>query len=350
MKKFFSLSSLLISAALLGCGSGGGSTFSSSQQNVSATAYVVSTVVLDTSLNAPSGIAVDGLGDLYVTDTGANLVRKVTNINNTTAHVSTILGGGGTDYSFCLNSRLDAPYGIALDNTNNIFVAEVNKTLIRYADCSTNPSVSAQYGSIAAGMALSSPRGVALLGTNLYVSDTGNHLIRVIANQGGSNGTTTTVAGTSNGYVNGATGVAAFSGPTGIAVTSSGNIYVADTNNCAIRLISSGQVSTFAGARTGACGSSDGTTTAALFDHPTGIALDASNNLYVADTLNNKIRRISADGVVTTIAGSGNRGSADGNASSATFYGPTGVTVDASGNIFVVDSGNNKIRKITTAP
>jgi sugar lactone lactonase YvrE len=355
MKKFFWIFCWLISTALLGCGGGGGGGASSQQSNSSGISYVVSTVGLDTSLTAPSGIALDGLGDLYVTDTGAHLVRKITNVNNSSAHVSTILGGGGTDYSFCLNSRLDSPYGIAIDSTNKIFVAEVNKTLIRYADCTTNPSVSAQYGSTGAGLALLNPHGVALRGSNLYVADTGNDLIRVIANNGGSSGTTSTLAGTSTGYVNGATGVAAFSGPTGVAVTSSGNIFVADTNNCAIRLIASGQVSTFAGAQpssngTGICASSDGTTTDARFDHPTGIAVDSNNNLYVADTANNKIRRISSNGVVTTIAGSGVRGSADGSASNATFYGPTGIVVDSNGNIFVVDSGNSKIRKITITP
>lgn len=345
-----------MSAALLGCGSSGGGSVSNSPQGSSTTSYVVSTVNLGNPnpLNAPVGIALDGLGDLYVTDAGANLVRKITNVSSSPI-VSTILGGGGTDYSFCLNSRLDSPNGIAVDSTNKIFVAEVNKALIRYADCTINPSVSAQYGSAGAGLTLVSPRGVALRGSNLYVADTGSNLIRVIANNGGTSGTTSTLAGTSSGYVNGATGVAAFSGPTGVAVTSSGNIFVADTNNCAIRLISSGQVSTFAGAQpsaggAGICGSSDGTTTAALFDHPTGIAVDGNNNLYVADTANNKIRRISADGVVTTIAGSGALGSADGNASIATFSGPTGIVVATSGTIFVVDSGNSKLRKITVGP
>jgi sugar lactone lactonase YvrE len=356
MKKLFVTVSLLIAAALLGCGSGGGGSASNSPQSTPSTnAYLVSTVVLDTALNTPAGIAFDGLGDMYVTDPGAQLVRKITNLSSASAHVSTILGGGGTDYSFCLNSRLDTPSGIAIDSTNKIYVAEVNRTLIRYSDCETNPSVSAQYGSTGAGLALSTPSGIALRGSNLHVADTGNHLIRLIANTGGSNGTTTTLAGTSAGYVNGLTGVAAFSRPSGVAVSSSGNVFVADTNNCAIRLISSGQVTTFAGALpsvggTGVCGSSDGTTTAARFDHPSAIAIDSSNNLYVADTASNKIRRITPSGVVTTIAGSGVQGSADGNGSNATFNAPTGITVDASGNIYVVDSGNRKIRKIRLTP
>jgi sugar lactone lactonase YvrE len=117
-----------------------------------------------------------------------------------------------------------------------------------------------------------------------------------------------------------------------------------------VRKISAGQVSTLAGAGPNSCGSNDGTATSAQFNRPKGIALDASDNLYVADTVSNKIRRITPQGVVTTIAGSGVSGSADGTGSSATFNTPTGIAVDAAGNVFVTEYATGKIRKITVTP
>ena len=359
MKHYFRFLCLLISSAVLGCGGGGGGGGGSgggSSGTSSGTTYLVTTLTLDAALNSPKGIATDGTGNLYVTDTGTDLVLKIANLGSVTANVTRMLGGGATDYSSCLNSKLYDPYGIAIDNSGFLYVAEHGKSLIRYADCTLD--MSAEYGSTGAGLTLSSPGGVALRNTDLYVSDSGNHKIRKITKTGVGSGTTTTVAGTSNGYVNGLVGNSAFSQPTGIAVSSGGDIFVADTNNCSIRLITSGGVvSTFAGsgpnvANTGpiSCGSSDGTSTAAQFDHPTGIAVDANNNLYVADSVNNKIRRITPAGVVTTIAGSGAGVSTDGAGAAASFNTPTGIVVDASGNLFVVDSGSQKIRKITITP
>ncbi len=360
MKTFKTLSAILLTATLLACGGGGGGGASNPSNNSTTTSYVVSTLVLSPQLTAPSaisGISIDSQGNLYVADSGANLVRKITNVNNSPLNVSTVLGGGNTSYSSCLNSLLDSPYGIVIDSSSHIYVTESNKTVVRYADCTASTTFSQEYGSLTAGLTLLNPRGVALYGSTLYVSDAGNYKIRAITDNGAHSGVTATLAGTSNGYVNGAAGTSAFSVPTGIAVASSGIVFVADTNNCAIRMISSGQVSTFAGSGpnnlgTGpvACGSADGTGTAALFDHPTGLAIDASDNLYVADSVNNRIRRITPQGVVTTIAGSGGSGSTDGAGSSATFNTPTGITIDSSGAVFVVDSGSNKIRKITVTP
>jgi len=355
MQTLKTLSAIFLTAALLGCGGGGGGGSANSNNPGASNSYVVSTLVLDHPLTAPKGISIDPQGSLYVADSGAaNLVRKISNIN-TSPTVTTVLGGGNTSYSSCLNSVLDSPYGIIIDSSSHMYVAELNKPAIRYADCTAVSTFSQEYGSVNnAGLALSNPSGVALYGSTLYVSDTGNYKIRAITDNGSHAGTTTTLAGTSNGYVNATVGASAFARPTGIAVASSGSIFVADTDNCAIRVISSGQVSTFAGAGpnnlgTGpvACGSSDGTGSTALFDHPTGIAIDGNNNLYVSDSLNNKIRLITPQGVVTTIAGTGVSGLVDGAGSSATFNRPTGITIDSSGNVFVIDSGSNQIRKIT---
>lgn len=354
MKTIKIIFAILLTALVSACGGGGGAGASSNQSSIlDSSRYIVSTLSLDTPLNLPSGIAIDTLGNLYVTDSGANLVRKISNVDNST--VTTILGGGGTDYSSCTNSNLYSPYGIVVDSSGHLYVAERGKSLIRYSVCTSSSSISAEYGTNAVGLTLLSPSGIALSGSSLYVADSGNHKIRLIYNNGGGSGSTTAFAGTSNGYVNAVSASAAFSQPTGVVVDSARNVFVTDTSNCAIRMISTaGVVSTFAGSEpnnsgTGptSCGSSDGTATAAKFNYPTGIAIDGSNNLYVADTVNNRIRRITPQGIVTTIAGSGASGSSNGIGSSATFNVPTGIVVGVSGNIFVVDSGSRSIRKIS---
>lgn len=192
----------------------------------------------------------------------------------------------------------------------------------------------------------SSPQGVVVDASgNVYVADTNNNKIRKIS----SSGVVTTFAGSGlTGSTDGIGTAASFNRPMGLAIDASGNLFVADGTNCKIRKItSSGVVTTLAGS--GSVGSADGTGTAASFYLPTGVAVDASGNVYVADMYNHKIRKITAAGVVTTLAGIGSSGDVDGAGTVAKFTMPTGVAVDASGNIYVADSGTYKIRKITPA-
>jgi streptogramin lyase len=178
---------------------------------------------------------------------------------------------------------------------------------------------------------------------NLYVADTGNHRIRKITPQGN----VTTFAGSGNAtFANGNATSASFSAPSGLAFDASGNLYVADAGNHRIRKISpAGNVTTFAGS--GNATFANGNATSASFHSPKGLAFDASGNLYVADSGNHRIRKISPVGTVTTFAGSGNATFANGNATSAGFNQPLGLSTDSSGNVYVADFHNHRIRKIT---
>jgi len=198
----------------------------------------------------------------------------------------------------------------------------------------------------ATGASFNQPAGIAIdAAGNIYVADYGNSLIRKIT----AAGVVTTLAGSgTEGMVNGTGTAASFFQPTGVAVDGSGNVYVADKENNVIRKISAaGVVVTFAG--TGVQGSANGTAATATFNQPTGVAVDGSGNVYVADNGNDMIREISAAGNVTTLAGSGTEGAVNGIGTAASFFEPMELVVDGSGNVYVTDYGNNLVRKITTS-
>jgi streptogramin lyase len=194
-----------------------------------------------------------------------------------------------------------------------------------------------------------SPEGLIVDGSgNVYVADTGNDTIRQIT----AAGVVTTVAGSAlaAGSTDGTGGAARFNGPQGIVIDKSGNLYVADTGNDTIRKISSGGVVTTLAGTAGVTGATDATGAAAQFDGPRGMAIDAAGNIYIADSTNATIRMLTAAGIVTTIAGSpGAAGFADGTGTDARFDVPTGITIDSSGNLYVVDNLHAIIREITPA-
>jgi len=299
------------------------------------------------SFGAPYGVAVDGSGNVYVADNLSNLIRKIT----AAGVVTTLAGSGsagaangtGTAASFY------TPSGVAVDGSGNVYVADFRNNLIRKISAAGVVTTLAGSGSAGAsngtGTAASFyfPFGVAVDGSgNVYVADQDNNLIRKIT----AAGVVTTLAGSgSAGAANGTGTAASFFAPTGVAVDGSGNVYVADEGNNLIRKITpAGVVTTLAGS--GSTGSANGTGTAASFYYPFGVAVDGSGNVYVADYGNNLIRKITAAGVVTTLAGSGSAGAANGTGTAASFAGPFGVAVDGSGNVYVADTLNSLIRKI----
>ena len=305
----------------------------------------------DASLNRPWGITIDsGNNNIYIAEFSNHKIRKIT----PEGVVSTIAGSGmsgstdatGTDASF------NEPIGVAVDSSGNIYVADSFNHKIRkitQQGVVTTFAGSGNQGSTDANStaaSFGSPMGVAVdSSNNIYVADRNNNKIRKIT----PNGVVTTFVGSGTSGSDDGTGAdASFNFPCGIAVDSSDNIYIGDYGNHKIRKVTpDGVVTTIAG--NGTIGSTDANGTDASFDHPFGVAVDSGNNIYVADAYSHKIRMITPEGVVTTVAGGSTYGSTDGIGVNALFYHPIGVAVDSSDNIFVADSVNHKIRKITTA-
>ena len=302
----------------------------------------------------PTGVAVDAIGNVYVADYANSTIRKITDAGVVTTLAGTARSNGSVD-GIGSAARFYYPQGVAVDGSGNVYVADTfNSTIRQIASggmVSTLAGVAGSYGSAdgtGSAAQFDLPRGVAVDGSgNIYVADYSNFTIRKITKAG----VVSTLAGTTgiSGSADGAGSAARFSSPYGVAVDGGGNVFVADTGNCTIRKITSdGVVSTLAGT-TGISGSADGAGSAARFSAPYGVAVDGGGNVFVADTGNCTIRKITSDGVVSTLAGlAGSYGSADGAGSAARFSSPYGVAVDGGGNVFVADTGNCTIRKITS--
>ncbi|RZI59709.1 MAG: DUF839 domain-containing protein [Pseudomonas sp.] len=295
---------------------------------------------------SPRGVAFDSNGNLIVADSDNGRVRKIAPDGT----VTTVAGNGS--YGFAdgpaSSAQFAGPNATAIDRNGNIFVADPGNQRIR--KIAFDGTVSTLAGTGVSGYAdgpgataqFNLPDGIAVdtVG-NIYVADGGNNRIRKIA----PDGTVSTFAGTgASGYLDGDRAIAQFNFPYGIAIDSIGTIYVGDNGNHRIRkIVSDGTVSTLAGSSQGYA---DGSSATAKFAYPQGVAVDANGNVFVADVANYRIRKISADGTVSTRAGSGSRGFADGNASTAQFNNAKAVAVDANGNVFVADNDNRRIRKI----
>jgi sugar lactone lactonase YvrE len=309
--------------------------------------------------NDPEGVAVDASGNLYVTDGGNQTVRKIT----PDGVVSTIAGqalkcgyadGAGKAAQFC------NPGAIVVDTAGSIFLADSHYATIRkitpdgtVSTIAGNTNLRGLQDGTGAAAQFCTPSALAFDNEqNLLVSDVGcidrfNPTIRKVTPAGA----VSTIAGNNSAVFVNQTGVtAAFGTPEGLAMDGSGNIFVADFSNDSIWKVSaSGAITTFAGGN-GVTGSTDGTGTAAGFSKPQGIAADIAGNLYVADELNDTVRKITQAGVVSTLAGALTfKNEQNGTGIGAHFDLPTGLAINADGNIYTLDVQAGTIRIISPA-
>ena len=319
-------------------------------------------------LSVPSSVAVDSAGNVYIADTDNNRIRKV----SPNGVITTFAGNGTAGYSGdggpAIDAEFDSPTGVAVDSLGNVYVADLYNNCIRAIQ---NGTIFTVVGDGTAGFTgdggpagfakLFYPYGIAVDSSgNLYIADTLNFRIRMVTPPAGgtvANGTINTIAGTGvAGYTGdgAAANLAQIYHPNGVAVDASGNIYIADTLNSAVRIItggSAGNITTFAG--TGSYGNlgDGGAATSATLSYPYGVAADAFGNVFIADAGNQKIRVVS-NGNIATYAGTGTAGySGDGGPPvDANFANPTGVAVNAAGNLFIADNANSRIRLIAPAP
>ncbi len=305
--------------------------------------------------NSPSGIAVDGGGNIYVADSGNATIRKITANGAVTTFAGTP-GIIGHQDGIGASAQFGFPDGVAVDGSGNVYVSDSEFNTIRkitpagvVTTLAGMPGITGHADGAGSAAQFDQPAGIGVDGSgNVYVADSGNQTVRKVT----SSGTVSTLAGLAgvSGTADGNGSAARFSGPDGVACDPAGNVYVADTSNTIRRITPTGGVSAFAGV-TGVVGSADGTGTGALFYQPAALALDQVGNLYVADTFNSVIRMVTPAGASTTLAGRvSTEGSADGTGSAALFDLPAGIAVGPSGSIFVSDTNNDTIRTGSAAP
>lgn len=263
------------------------------------------------------GISVGTTGIVYVAQYGTGSIRKIT-----PAGVVTTLAGG-----------FNGPYGVGVDSSGNAYVAAyVSNRIFKVTPLGVSTIFAGNVEGSNDGLGTNANFGGPIAITvdssgNLYVAEYDGHRIRKIT----SEGLVTTLAGGGAGFTD-ATGTnAQFRNPRGLAVDSAGNVYVADLGNSSVRKITPlGIVSTLASG----------------FSGPTGVGVDSAGNVYVSESSNSRISKITSGGIVTTLAG-GTAGFADGTGTNAQFQNPQSLTADSAGTIYVVDTGNRRIRKIS---
>jgi sugar lactone lactonase YvrE len=312
-------------------------------------------------LRTPSDVAVDSAGNLYISEVGNRRIRKVT----PTGVITSVAGNG--NYGFAgdggpaVGAQLSVPFSIAVDSAANLYIADTENYRIRKVLAATGMIVTVAGGGTGAlgdgGLAtearLQFPYGVAVdAAGNIYIADTGNQRVRKVS---ATNGRIYTIAGNGTAGFSGDEGpatAAQLDDPWDVAVDPAGNIYIADLNNQRIRKVSAatGIITTVAGIGSYGFSGNDGPATEAQLYNPYGIAVDIAGNVFISDYGNIQVRKVlAASGVISAIAGNGTEGSSGdgGPATAAQLYGPWGVTLDSSGNLYVAETVNQRVRKVT---
>jgi uncharacterized protein (TIGR03437 family) len=314
----------------------------------------------EAQLNLPVSIYLDGSGNLYVADQANSRIRKIAQ-NRT---ITTVAGNGTNDYTGndgpATSASISFPCGVTVDKSGNLYFSDTPHYIVRKV--STAGTITAYAGTNLVpgyqGDAAAATKAYVQLPTylatdaagNVYIADTENHVIRKV----GSDGIISTFAGSNVAGSRGDGGLATaarLNRPMGMAFDSAGNLYIADERSNKIRKVATdGTISTVAGTGIAGFSGDGGDATKAQLYYPHSVAVDTAGNLYIADTFNNRIRMVTVDGVIHTIAGNENFGSyGDGGAAlDAVFFFPTDVAVTPSGStVYVADPQNAKIRLLT---
>ncbi len=308
-------------------------------------------------ISRPVSVSVDGSGNIFFVDQDNQRIRKVDAAGIITTVAGTGVAGFNGDNISATTAQLQNPRGVFVDGSGNIFIADGDNQRIRKVDAGgiittvagTGVSGFSGDGGPATVAKLNNPYAVSVDGSgNIFIVDGDNQRIRKVD----AGGTITTVAGTGVSGFSGDGGpatAAKLDGPYDVSVDGSGNIFIADRTNQRIRKVDAGgSITTVAGTGVSGFSGDGGPATAAKLKFSTGVFVDGSGNIFIADILNQRIRKVDAGGTITTVAGTGVRGfSGDGGAATAAqLANPIAVAVDGSGNIFIADQRNRCIRKV----
>ena len=312
------------------------------------------------TLADPAAVAYDAAGNLYLADANNHVVREISITGIITTLAGTGIQGYSGDGAAANSAQLDTPTGIAVDTTGNIYIADSHNHRIREISGGVittlagtgTPGFSGDSAAATAAQ-LSLPSGVAVDSSgNIYIADTNNHRIREI-----TNGTITTIAGDGEELYagdNASAKAAALDSPTSVAVDASGSVYIADRLNQRIREVNNGIITTFAGTSAEGFSGDGASAKAANLAKPSGVSIDAAGNFYIVDTDNQRIREVGgsgaiATGVIATVAGSGSQGYGGdaGLSTAAVLNSPRSVAADAYGNLSIADRLNQRIRSGT---
>lgn len=319
-------------------------------------------------LAGPFGMAVDKSGNIYIADQFNHRIRKV----DTSGNISTFAGNGTSGYkgdgAAATSAQLNDPQSVAFDSSGNLYISDTGNSVVRKV--STSGTITTVAGNFTSGAGYSGDGAAATSAQlfhpssvvvdakgNLYIADTSNNIVRIVTTDGKIN-TFAGNFGAGTGFTGdgGPATSARLNNPEGLALDSAGNLYIADGNNNRIRVVnaSTKNINTVAGSSTiGGYSGDGGQATKAKLNIPKGVAVDSVGNIYIADTYNSRIRLVSPAGVITTVAGNGAVGSGGdgGPANQASLYFPSYVAADTkSANVYVVDNQNNVVRLLTAVP